>query len=104
MPTVVTRASAASAADADSLPLAASFAKRVRHRLLRRVGGAEARVVQLHRMAGQRRDLRDAGTHRAGADDGDGAPGGQCGGHRGTRQRPVKRGARLAMNAATPSR
>ena len=36
--------------------------------LLRRVAGADARVVQLHAMAGQRGDLRDAGAHRAGAD------------------------------------
>ena len=39
--------------------------------LLRRIAGADARVVQLHAMAVERGDLRDAGAHRAGADDGD---------------------------------
>ena len=48
---------------------------------LRRVAGADARVVQLHAMAVQRGDLRDARAHRAGADHGDGGARRQCGGH-----------------------
>ncbi len=50
--------------------------------LLRRVAGAEARVVQLDAMPVERGDLRDAGAHRAGADDGDGRVSGQRGSHR----------------------
>ena len=66
------------------------------------LGRADARVEELHAMAGLRGDLRDAGAHRAGADDGDRRVSRRaarpCG------QRPVNRGARLATNAATPSR
>ena len=89
---------------ARQLSFCGELRERLRHRLFRGVGRAEARVVQLHRMTGLRRDLRDAGAHRAGAEDGDGAPGSERGGHRGTRHRPVKRGGRFSMNAATPSR
>ena len=39
---------------------------------------APTRVVKLHPMAMQRRDLRDAGAHRAGADDGDDRILGEC--------------------------
>ena len=52
-------------------------------------------------MAGLRGDLRDAGAHRAGADDGDTAARGRPGA---IASCPLKRGARFAMNAATPSR
>ena len=76
---------------------------------LRGVARADARVVQLDAMAVERGDLRDAGAHRAGADDGDGRILGSAarGGHRigsAASIRPVKRGGRLAANAATPSR
>ena len=71
----------------------------------RGVGGAEARVVQLHLVAGERRDLRDPRAHRPGADHGDGRVGGQGGAPSAAScQRPVNFGGRLAMNAATPSR
>ena len=104
VPTVFTRARVASAAAAGSFPLAESFARVSAIAFFAGVGRAQARVEQLHRMTGLRRDLRDAGAHRARADDGDGAPGSERGGHRGTRHRPVKCGGRLSMNAATPSR
>ena len=81
------------------------LAERLGDALLRRIAGAEARVVQLDAMAGERGDLRDAGAHRARADDGDDRIRGQRGGHRErSPQRPVNFGGRLAMNAATPSR
>ena len=46
--------------------------KRRADRLPRFFGGAEPRIEKLHRMAGLRGDLRDARSHRAGADHGDG--------------------------------
>ena len=72
---------------------------------LRRVAGAKPRVVQLHAMAMQRGDLRDAGAHRSRADDGDDGVLWQRSVIESWRhQRPVKRGGRFAANAATPSR
>ena len=63
-------------------------------------------------MPGLRGDLRDAGAHRAGADDGDRRVARQCAGCRHRcpitsgepRYRPLNRGGRLSRNAATPSR
>ena len=71
---------------ASSLPLAASFASASPICFFAVVGGAHPGVEQLHAMAVQRGDLRDAGAHRAGADDGDHRALRQRGGHRRTRQ------------------
>ncbi len=78
--------------------------ERLGNALLRGIAGAEPRVVQLHAVAVERGDLRDARAHGARADHGDGGVRGHRSGHRATDQRPVKCGGRLATNAATPSR
>jgi hypothetical protein len=54
------------------------------------VGSLRRDVVEAHLVTGQETDLRDAGAHRAGADDPD-------------LHSPVNRGERFSLNAATPS-
>ncbi len=69
--TATMRAPLAAASAASSLPFAASACSDcaiARTRLLR---APHPGVEEPHRMSGLRRDLRDARTHRPGADDGD---------------------------------
>ena len=62
---------------------------------------AVLRIGQQDPVPGLRGDLRNAGPHRAGADHADNGFSRQAVRHL---YCPVKRGARLSMNAVTPSR
>ena len=99
------RAAAASASARAELAFGRERCQRFADLRLRRVGGAHARIEEVHAMPRLRGHLRDARAHRAGADDADLRLARQCVGHRAQAvTRPVNRGGRLARNAATPSR